>query len=74
MQEVTLRVPGIHCAGCIESIRMGLRALKGVQEVQGSDRERTVTVRFDPAVLDLEGLRRALARMGYDRAEPVEVK
>ncbi len=63
--QATLRVPKIHCNGCVNTVTNAVRRLPGVQKVEASDVTKEVTVEFDPAQLDEQRIRGTLASVGY---------
>jgi copper chaperone CopZ len=68
MQQATLKVPRIHCGGCVNTVTRALQNLPGVQQVDASDVSKQVTIRFDPAQLDEAKIRSTLAGIGYPAA------
>lgn len=59
----------IHCAGCEERIRNGLRRLSGILDVQASANTQEVVVSFDPARVTPDQVRAKLEWLGY-RVQP----
>jgi P-type Cu+ transporter len=70
---VRFPVEGMTCASCVNRIERYLRKTEGVAEANVNLATETASVRFDPAVVDLDGLRSAVEAAGYeariDRAE-----
>ena len=70
---VRFPVEGMTCASCVNRIERYLRKTEGVTEANVNLATETASVRFDPAVVDLDGLRGAVEAAGYearmDRAE-----
>ena len=66
MSEVTMRVEGMSCGGCVRNVTGVLKALEGVQEVEVSLEQAEARVRFDPAQVSPEDLRRAIIDAGFD--------
>lgn len=62
----TISVPEIHCDHCKHSIEGAVRQLAGVERAEVSVPEKTVTVAFDDASLDLGAIRTAIEEQGYD--------
>ncbi len=48
---------------------MVVRLLAGVDKVDGNEREKTVTVRFNPDVASVDIIKSAMARSGYEAQE-----
>ena len=70
---VRFPVEGMTCASCVNRIERFLRKTEGVVEANVNLATETASVRFDPGVVDLDGLRSAVEAAGYeariDRAE-----
>jgi len=70
---VRFPVEGMTCASCVNRIERYLRKTEGVVEASVNLATESASVRFDPAVVDLDGLRGAVEAAGYearmDRAE-----
>src|SRR5207249_10548558 len=54
------------CASCVNRIERYLRKADGVVEANVNLATETASVRFNPTVVDLEGLRAAVEAAGYD--------
>jgi copper chaperone CopZ len=65
MEQVTFRIPAIHCAGCVGSIRLAMRRAKGVLKVEGDDKNRMVTIAYDPQLVSPERLHKTLDGIGF---------
>lgn len=68
MQTTTLKVPRIHCSGCVRTVTTAVQKLAGVERVEASDATKEVRVEFDPARVDEAKIRGALASVGYPPA------
>jgi copper chaperone len=66
--QATLKVPRIHCSGCVNTVTTAVRKLPGVTGVQASDATKEVRIDFDPAAVDEAKIRSALASVGYPAA------
>ncbi|MDX9718050.1 heavy-metal-associated domain-containing protein [Thauera sp. WH-2] len=66
MNEVTIKVEGMSCGGCVKNVTGVLQALPGVQDVQVSLGTASATVRHDPAQTSVEALRAAVEDAGFD--------
>ena len=70
---VRFPVEGMTCASCVNRIERYLRKTDGVVEANVNLATETASVRFDPARVNLDGLRSAVEAAGYeariDRAE-----
>lgn len=70
MSTLHLRVGGMHCSLCIESIRRALGRLDGVTDVQVSLAHEEVLVRYDPGRLHPQAVTATLLELGYSVREP----
>ena len=65
MEEVTLTAPDISCDHCIATIRKALSRLAGVQFLGGNPQTKQVTIRYDPSVVELTAIEKAMEEEGY---------
>ncbi len=74
IEGVRLPVDGMTCSSCVNRIARTVRKVAGVESVQVSLRDETMTVRRDPALVSNAALAQAVEAAGYhadpDRAEP----
>lgn len=68
MAQMTLKVPKIHCDGCVSTVERAVGKLGGVQRVQASETTKEVQVEYDPEQLKEEEIRKALLLVGYPAA------
>ncbi|MGH2405818.1 MAG: heavy-metal-associated domain-containing protein [bacterium] len=68
MTEMTLKVPRIHCDGCVSTVTRAVRGLPGIASVQASETTKEVRVQFDPATVSEDKIREALRVVGYPAA------
>ncbi|HLG72931.1 MAG TPA: heavy-metal-associated domain-containing protein [Chloroflexota bacterium] len=68
MTQATLSVPNISCEHCEHTIKETLGALSGVGDVAVSIPEKTVSLQYDDAVVQMDDIKAALAEEEY----PVE--
>jgi len=66
--EVTLTAPDISCDHCIAAIRRALSRLAGVQFVDGNPQTKKVTIRYDPSMVELTAIEKAMEEEGYPLA------
>src|SRR3990172_6386901 len=73
---VRFPVEGMTCASCVNRIERYLRKVDGVVEANVNLATESASVRFDPARVDLDGLRSAVEAAGYEarieRAERID--
>lgn len=68
--KLQLKVGGMHCSLCTESIHKGLMRLEGVEDAQVSIAHEEALVRYDPAKVTESDIRRTLEDLGYTTREP----
>lgn len=66
--QATLKVPRIHCGGCVNTVTSAVRRLSGVQRVEANEVTKEVRVEFDPAQVNEEKIRATLNLVGYPPA------
>ena len=68
-QRRMLHVTGMDCADCALKLQGALRKERGVRAADVNFGAATLAVAFDPAENDLDGVYRAVRRLGYDTVE-----
>ena len=66
MEEVTIKVEGMSCGGCVRNVTGVLKGLADVEDAQVSLEQGSATVRFDPAQVSVDALRTAVEDAGFD--------
>lgn len=69
MSEVTIRVEGMSCEGCVRNVTGVLMATAGVQDARVSLEENQAVVDYDPAEVGVAQLRQAIVDAGFDAPE-----
>ncbi len=64
-KEVTIPVGGMTCASCSAAVERAVRKLPGTISVAVNLATEKATVKYDPAVLRLSGIKGAIAKAGY---------
>ena len=64
-QFVVIRIDGMHCHKCEQSIRSALAAKAGVHEVEVDFNSRQASVLFDPQAVRISELMAAVEEVGY---------
>lgn len=65
MVDANLRVEGMTCTGCEETIAKGVGALAGVDSISANHLDSTAFVRFDANKTDLVKISEAIEERGY---------
>ena len=68
MEQVQLKVEGMTCGGCVKSIQNALSGRAGVARAEADLDAKLVTIDFDPAVIQRDGLVEAIEDAGFDVA------
>ena len=63
--ETTLRIPAIHCDGCVRTITETLEALPSVEVAQADTETKLVRIQFDESVVSVDQIREALDEVGF---------
>jgi copper chaperone len=66
MENVELKIDGMTCSGCVNSIQNALYRQDGVNKAVADIENSLVMVEFDPAVIKRDGLVEAIADAGFD--------
>ncbi|SCU74680.1 Heavy metal transport/detoxification protein [Cupriavidus necator] len=65
MKNATLRIDGMHCAGCAAIVQALLERQAGVKAVEVSHREALARVLFEPQTISEQVLVSAVENAGY---------
>ena len=58
--------PEMHCESCENKIKSNMRFEKGVKKVETNLERQEVSITYDPRKNNVEGLRSAMKKIGYD--------
>jgi copper chaperone len=64
MEEITLRIAGMSCAGCVNSVRNALERLPGVRVRQVEIGR--ATLEFNPMVSTPESIQSTIIKAGFE--------
>ena len=67
MKQLSLRIAGMSCSGCVNSVRSALARLPGVEV--GQVEVGTATVVYDPDLSIPESIRSAIVKAGFETLE-----
>jgi copper chaperone len=65
IHEATLRIPAIHCGGCVKMITGTLEALPSVKVAEADTETKLVHVQFDESAVSVDQIREALDEVGF---------
>lgn len=66
IKQVELKVTGMQCTGCEQSIEDAILILPGIVKVKANYVEKTAIIDFDDAVVQQQDFQQALEKKGYD--------
>ena len=64
-QEITLKVPAIHCRGCVNTVTRTLEALPSVRVTQADLKSKLVLLEFEESSINPDRIREALDEIGF---------
>ncbi|WP_456277003.1 heavy metal translocating P-type ATPase [Bacillus sp. AK128] len=65
LKETTLQITGMTCAACSTRIEKGLKKLDGVQDANVNLALEKSTIKYNPAVTNVESLQKKITDLGY---------
>ena len=68
-KEMTLRIRGMHCATCVETVKEALSSLKGVENARVNLATEKATFSYDPSLVTMASVEKAIAEAGYEVAK-----
>lgn len=66
MVEMTIKVDGMTCTECEQSIAKGVNELAGIDSISANHLDSTAFVRFDSTKTNLREISAAIAKRGYE--------
>ena len=68
METVTMKVTGMTCSGCVNSVKRVVQAVAGVDSVDVSLEKGEAVVRYDASTASPAQIARAIEAAGFDAA------
>ncbi len=68
MSNITLKVDGMTCGGCVKSIQNALNERDGISQATADLDSATVNVEFNDAVIQEAAIKDAIEAAGFDVA------
>ena len=65
MTETTLQVPEVHCDHCKTSLEGAVGALQGVENVDVTISDATLSVKYDDSAVQLDEIKQTIEEQGY---------
>ena len=64
-KRTVMKIGGMHCAGCVNSIQGFVSELNGVRKVEVNLATEKATIEFDPLQVKLDTIEKAIQEIGY---------
>jgi copper chaperone len=68
MQTEVIKIEGMTCTGCVNSVKNVLEKIPGVDSVEVSLEQKQATIRYDEASADIARFRKAIEDAGFEVA------
>lgn len=69
MQTITIKITGMTCMGCVNSVKAVVEKLSGVSRANVSLDANQATIEFDPNKISIDQIKTAIIDSGFDAAE-----
>ncbi len=66
MQTTTIKIKGMTCMGCVNSVKTVLKNLAGVTQVEASLDPAQATVQYDPTNTNISRLKEVIIDAGFE--------
>ncbi len=63
--EATLKIPAIHCDGCVKTVTKTLEALPSVKVTEVDSETKLARLQFEESAVNLDRIREALDEVGF---------
>ena len=63
--DATLKIPALHCGGCVRTVTGILDELQGVEVGDADAGTKVVKIVFDDSITDMDEIRKALDYVGF---------
>jgi len=68
IRKVTLKIKGIHCAGCIKAIQSYLSDIDGIRKCEVNLANESASIEFDQNKVSIDDIEKAIEDIGYSIA------
>ena len=65
-KRISFEILGMRCASCAITIEKTLKKMKGVKSARVNFANKRATIEYDPSILSVIDLKRAIQNIGYD--------
>jgi len=73
-KEIQVGIGGMTCASCSSAVERTLNKLEGVEKAQVNLATETATISYDEDILQLDGIKKAVSRVGYSVVDKLDAK
>ena len=63
--ETTLKIPAIHCGGCVKTVTQTLEAMPSVKVTEADSESKLVHLQFEESAVNLDRILEALDEVGF---------
>lgn len=64
-KRTLIKIGGMHCAGCVNSIQRHVSTLHGVSKVEVNLANERAVVEYDPSLIKINAIEKAIEQVGY---------
>lgn len=65
MTKTTIKIGGIHCAGCVNTIETSIKKLNGISEINVNLGTEKAYITYDPKIITLTEIKKTIEAIGY---------
>lgn len=65
MENITLKVSGMHCSGCEKRVKNALESIKGIKKVNASYLNQNVEITFKKNTASLDKIKEIIEDLGF---------
>lgn len=66
MKKIELKIKGMHCVGCENTVKEAVSSLKGVKNAKVDYARENAIIEFDAAKTDAKSIMRAVKNAGFE--------
>ncbi|HDS09533.1 MAG TPA: copper chaperone [Firmicutes bacterium] len=65
MKEEIFKISGMHCSGCVMTVKNAIENLPGIEKVEVELEKKEAKVIFDSEYITIEDIKEAVLKIGY---------
>lgn len=74
MDKLHLKIGGLHCSFCVDSIQKAYRRTEGISDVKVSLAHEEILISYDPSEITVSQIKETLRTLGFTIHDPKKVK